>query len=94
MLSTVDTGEADTAQAKTPSRTEQGVLWSKECSPELQGRIRLLKREEDLVPLDPDLKFPFPKGILFFEINPEKYIHAVYTISLLREETLDLLIER
>ena len=40
MLSTVDTGEADTAEAKTPSRME-----ATDSSPEFQGRFKDFLKE-------------------------------------------------
>lgn len=65
MLRSVDAGEAAKAEAENPSRKEAA-----DCSPESQSRLqKLLKEYEDVVPTDPDFKFPFPKRALDFEIK-------------------------
>jgi hypothetical protein len=91
--------EADTAQAETTSRK---VLAN--TSPKFKARLEtLLKDYEDVVPSDPDFKFPFPpKRTLDFEINviPHEKIPSkvVYKMSPIEQEELrkqmDELIER
>ena len=87
--SNFEAGEAANAKAKIPSRKEAA-----DCSPELQARLdSLLKEFEDVVPTDPDFKFPFPpKRTLDFEIKtiphdkvPNK---AVYKMSPIEQEEL------
>jgi hypothetical protein len=89
MRSHVNAGEAETAQAKTPSRKE-----SAGTSPKFRVQLEsLLKEYEDVVPKDPDFKFPFPpKRTLDFEIQtvphdkvPNK---TVYKMSPIEQEEL------
>ena len=103
-----DSGKTATTKVEggNPSREESSLSRKEaaECSPGFQGRLqKLLKAYEDVVPSDPDFKFPFPpKRTLDFEIKmiphgkvPNK---AVYKMSPIEQEELrkqlDELIER
>ena len=99
MSCNVDKGEAAIAQAKTPNRKVTA-----ECTPGVRKRLdSLLKEFEDVVPTDPDFKFPFPpERTLDFEIKtiPHEKVpnKAVYKMSPIEQEELrkqlDELIER
>jgi hypothetical protein len=86
---TIDTSEAVRAKAKTSSRKEAA-----ECTFQLKVQLdSLLKEYEDVVPVDPDFKFPFPpKRTLDFEIktipNGRMPSKTVYKMKPMEQEEL------